>query len=109
MQPSKPVDVLCRYLVKPGKEQAFLELLQRHWGVIHDAGLTTDQPARLIRAADQAGHKAFIEVFSWASAEAIQRAHQDARVMSMWEPMGALCESMEFWHGETIKGPSLWA
>ena len=105
---TQAVDNLCRYLVKPGKEQAFLELLERHWDTIHRAGLTTDDPARLVRGTDQAGNVAFIELFSWISPEAIGRAHQDARVMSLWEPMGALCVSMEFWHGTTIKGASLW-
>ncbi len=47
-----PVENLCRYLVKPGKEQAFADLLARHWDTLHDAGLATDEPARVFRAQD---------------------------------------------------------
>lgn len=97
MPDSAPVDVLCRYRVKPGKEREFQQLLAGHWKVLHTAGLSTDEPARLLRAADRAGNVAFVEQFSWKNGASAGMAHETAAVMKVWEPMGALCEDMEFW------------
>ena len=91
------VDTLCRYLVKPGKEQEFTEILARHWRTLRDAGLATGEPARLLRAEDKAGNVAFIEMFAWKDGNSAQTAHETPEVMRLWEPMGALCQDMEFW------------
>lgn len=91
------VDILCRYRIKPGKEEDFAELLSRHWQVLHDVGLTTDEPARILRASDKAGNVAFVEMFEWKTEDSAQTAHETPEVMRLWEPMGSLCEDMEFW------------
>lgn len=100
--PDAPVPTLCRYLVKPGHESQFEEILTGHWRMLHDAGLSTDEPARLYRARDQAGNVAFIEFFSWKDTGSIQTAHETPAVMKLWEPMGALCSDMEFWNVAAI-------
>jgi hypothetical protein len=92
------VDVLCRYRVKPGQEAAFSELLARHWQVLQQVGLATDEPARILRASDKAGNVAFVETFSWKEQGSSQTAHETPAVMQLWEPMGALCDDMEFWN-----------
>ena len=97
-----PVDILCRYHVKPGKQQEFKDLLARHWHTLNDAGLATDEPARLFRAKDKAGNIAFIEMFSWKTGESAQTAHETPEVMRLWEPMGALCQDMEFWDVQAL-------
>ena len=102
-QADGPVENLCRYLVKPGKEQAFADLLARHWDTLHDAGLATDEPARVLRASDKAGNIAFIEIFSWKDGDCSQTAHETPEVMQLWEPMGAHCQDMEFWHVEAVQ------
>ncbi len=94
---TQPVPVLCRYRVKPGKADEFAGLLSRHWGVLHELGLATDEPARLLRADDKAGNVAFVEEFSWRDGTSSGTAHETPGVMQLWEPMGALCEDMEFW------------
>ena len=38
----------------------------------------------------------YIEIFSWKTPDAPQTAHQTPEVMAVWEPMGALCEHMDF-------------
>ena len=98
------IDVLCRYRVKPGKEDAFKKVLLGHWAILHQAGLTTNDPATLRRCQDQAGNVAYVEEFAWKNHESIQSAHESPAVMGQWEPMGALCEDMEFWHVENIDG-----
>lgn len=91
------VDILCRYRLKPGKEEAFAELLARHWPTLKELDLATDEPARILRAGDHAGNVAFIEMFAWKTPDSSQTAHETPEVMRLWEPMGALCEDMEFW------------
>ena len=93
-----PVEVICRYRIKPGKQQEFEDILVRHWQTLHDVGLTTDDPAQLWRGGDMAGNVAFVEIFSWKNADSSQTAHETPEVMRLWEPMGSLCEDMEFWH-----------
>ena len=99
-----PIEVLCRYRVKSGQAEAFAEMLGRHWQTLHNAGLATDEPARLLRAGDKAGNVAFIETFSWKNEDAVQTAHESPEVMSLWEPMGSLCEDMEFWNVDVFDG-----
>ncbi len=101
-QTDGPIETLCRYHVKPGMEQEFAGLLANHWQTLHTAGLATDEPARVLRAQDQAGNVAFIEMFSWKTDDAIKTAHETPAIMQLWEPMGALCEDMEFWHVEAV-------
>lgn len=93
-----PINVVCRYRVKPKHEQEFADLLREHWGVLHAQGLTTADRAKLLRATDNAGNVAFIEMFAWRDAAAVQAAHESPAIMKKWEPMGAFCEDMEFWH-----------
>lgn len=91
------VDVLCRYRIKPGMEEEFSEILARHWPVLKELGLATDEPARILRAGDKAGNVAFVEMFAWKTGDSAQTAHETPEVMRLWEPMGSLCEDMEFW------------
>ena len=104
MSANNPVDILCRYRVKPGKDTEFQALLTGHWKVLHDLGLATDEPARLLRAGDKAGNVAYIEQFSWKTPDSAQTAHETPAVMQLWEPMGALCDDMEFWEVGSVDG-----
>ena len=99
-----PVEVICRYRIKPGEQERFEELIARHWKTLHDVGLPTDEPARVYRGSDHAGNVAYVEMFSWKTEGSAQTAHETPAVMQLWEPMGALCEDMEFWHAEAIGG-----
>jgi hypothetical protein len=92
-----PVPMLCRYRVKKGMGAEFVKVLKKHWPTLHKAGLTTGARARVLRCEDKAGNLAFVEVFAWKTAESARAAHQSAEVMALWEPMGAMCEDMEFW------------
>ena len=104
MTTNTPVEMLCRYRVKSARDNEFQALLVKHWKVLHDAGLATDEPARLLRAADKAGNVAYIEQFSWLTEGSAQTAHETPAVMQLWEPMGTLCEDMEFWEVEAFDG-----
>ncbi len=46
--------------------------------------------------ASKDGKSRFVELFEWKDGEASDVAHRSPQVMSIWEPMGALAEQMEF-------------
>ena len=98
----KPVRMLCVYRVKDGKDAEFLRLLEKHWPTLRGVGLVTAEPAQVLRAADRAGRAVFVETFSWKDAESPNVAHQTPEVMSVWEPMGALADEMDFWAVEPV-------
>jgi hypothetical protein len=94
--PVSPVKMLCIYRVREGKEAEFESLLERHWPTLREVGLASEKPARWFRGVSKDGRRRFIELFEWADEEASAVAHRSPRVMSIWEPMGALTEAMEF-------------
>ncbi len=99
---AKPVNI-CQYKVKPGHEEEMERLLAIHWPALHKAGLVTDDPAVVYRGlpssnpgGQHGAQSTYIEIFSWNTPSAPQTAHQTPEVMAVWEPMGAICEHMEF-------------
>ena len=48
------------------------------------------------------GPSTFVEIFTWKDAKAVEAAHHSPELMKIWEPMGQLCESMEFPHFERL-------
>ncbi len=103
MATNKPLLNICTYKVKPGKEAEFEALLAKHWPTLHAAGLVTDEPARIYRglASGKPGEKhgaqgTYVEIIVWKDQQSPGFAHQSPDVMSVWEPMGALCSEMDF-------------
>jgi hypothetical protein len=90
---SKPVMMHCVYRPKQGQEEALFALVKKHWPVLKRAGLTTDRPVLVYRAADKrTGRPFFIEVFEWRDEKSSGTAHQLPEVMAIWEPMGPMIE-----------------
>ena len=106
---AKPETVICLYRVRPGREDAFVSLLERHWPALRSLGLATALPPRHFRGAEEDGRPLFVEIFEWASAEAAGLAHEHPEVMAVWEPMDQLTEArgarpnMEFPHVQPIE------
>ena len=96
MSESGPVQVLCIYRVKDGKEGEFRPLLEKHWPTLNSIGLVTSDPARWYASKDKSGRHLFLEIFEWKDGNAPQSAHELPEVMAVWEPMGELVEDMEF-------------
>jgi hypothetical protein len=88
--------MLCIYRVQEGKEAEFQSFLEKHWPTLRDVGLVSEKPSRWFRGVGQDGRRRFVELFEWKDGEASAVAHQSPEVMSIWEPMGALAEGMEF-------------
>lgn len=101
--------VVCTYRVTPSHEEAFTDLLRRHWPTLHSLGVVTDQPAQLLRSRQEP--PTFVEIFTWAGTGYV-RAHEHPDVLVIWERMEQLCEArdghpaMEFPHFEAVSLPA---
>ncbi len=93
-----PVDVLCVYRVKEGKESEFKQLLEKHGPVLKRAGLTGEEAPKIWKAESRQGGTTFVEMMQWKDEAASDAAHQMPEVMAVWEPMGNLTDGMEFLH-----------
>jgi hypothetical protein len=56
------------------------------------------------KAVGKGGKVKFVERFDWVDRQAPDLAHQHPAVMAMWEPIGALCEEMDFSVVEVVAG-----
>ena len=83
-----PRIVIACYRPKPGHEAALLAELRTHVPILQGLKLATSRAPINMRASDGS----LLEVFEWASAEAIQRAHHDPTVLAMWQRFGAICD-----------------
>ncbi len=86
-QPMGRIVIAC-YKPKAGKEKALRALIVDHVPTLRRIGLVTDRAPILMEARDGT----LVEVFEWASAEAIQAAHAHPAVLRMWEEYGKVCD-----------------
>lgn len=80
--------VISCYRPKPGREEDLLALLRTHLPTLRSEGLATERDSVVMRAADGT----FLEVFEWASSEAIEAAHSNAAVNAMWLRFAEVCD-----------------
>jgi len=80
--------VIACYKPKPGKEKALRALIVDHVPTLRRIGLVTERLPILMEAKDGT----LVEVFEWASPEAIQQAHGHPAVLRMWEEYGKVCD-----------------
>jgi hypothetical protein len=80
--------VIACYKPKAGKEKALRALIVDHVPTLRRIGLVTERTPILMEAKDGT----LVEVFEWASAEAIQAAHSHPAVLRMWEEYGKVCD-----------------
>jgi len=78
-------------------------LLALHWPALHGAGLVTEKAAVVYRGLPSAkpdgehdAERVYVEIMEWKSRSSPGLAHQTPEVMAVWEPMGAICEEMDF-------------
>ena len=80
--------VIVAYRPKPGCAPALLAVVAKHLQVLSAEGLVTTRPAHVMRGGDGT----IVEVFEWASQDAIGRAHSSAAVGALWAEFGAVCD-----------------
>jgi quinol monooxygenase YgiN len=82
------VIVIVAYLPKSGKNAEVLDLVRNRVPTLKTEGLVTDREPVIMRARDGA----IIEVSEWKSRAAIEAAHQNPRVLAMWDKFFAVCD-----------------
>ena len=80
--------VIACYRPHAGREADLVALVRRHVPRLRELGLATDAPAIVTRAPDGT----IVEVFEWASEEAVRIAHEHPGVKELWDAFGELCE-----------------
>lgn len=81
--------VICTYRVRADAEEAFLDLLRRHWLTLHELGFVTDETSVVYR--EVAAQPTYVEIFTWAE-DGFEQAHEHPAVLAIWEPMDPLLE-----------------
>lgn len=82
------VMVIACYRPKPGKDEALLKLMKSHLPTLRAEDLVGDGPSLCGRAKDGT----IVEVFCWKSQEAIDAAHENPQVLSMWGKYAEACD-----------------
>ena len=86
------VCVIVAYRSKLGKEKELLELVRARVPTLRKEGLVTDRVPTIMRAKDGT----IIEVSEWKSQEAIDAAHKNKNVWTMWNKFFELCDCVPF-------------
>jgi len=76
------------YKPKPAQEDALMKLVARHLPKLRDLGFATDRENYIAKSEDGT----IIEVFEWASMNAVNAAHQHPDVSDIWEKMTLVAE-----------------
>ncbi len=80
--------VIAAYRPKAGCDDALLALTREHYGILAGEKLVTKRAPIIMRAKDGT----LLEVFEWASADAIDSAHTNPAVLDLWDRYAELCE-----------------
>lgn len=83
----RPRTVINAYRAKPGQHAALLDEVRRHVPALQSLGLATVRAPFLMQGSDGV----LVEVFEWASAAAMARAHDEPEVLALWDQIRALC------------------
>lgn len=80
--------VVVGYKPKEGKESELEELMKTHLPILRSEGLVSDRESIIMRSEDGT----IIEVFEWASKEALESAHNNAKVQELWQAYSLICD-----------------
>ncbi len=85
---SKPEVVIAMYCPKEGKQKELDALVQKHFPILKEYGLTTGKDPFIGRSSDGT----ILEVFEWANPESAKKAHDHPAVAKIWEAMAVVCD-----------------
>ena len=88
LQAGQTAMAFATYLPKEGKDQVLLDLLRKHLPTLRSLQLATDRQNYLARSENGT----IIEVFEWASMNAVRAAHNHPAIIDIWEKIGQLAE-----------------
>lgn len=108
---TEAMTAFAHYRVREGSVDDFLALVGKHGPILRRLGLVTDEPTRVYLGQEKSGGPLVIEIFEWAGADAVSRAHTHPEVSEVWESMAPMCEdrdgkpAMEFPHLQPVSLP----
>lgn len=79
---------IVAYRPKPGREKELLEIVRTRMPILRKEGLVTKRVPVMVRAKDGT----IIEVSEWKSSQAIEEAHENPRVLALWDKVFAVCD-----------------
>lgn len=91
--------VIVGYKPLPGTETNLSKLIATHIPRLREEGLVSEREPIVMQAKDGT----IIEVFGWASKEAIERAHTNPVVQKMWAEFSKVCEYVPVGNIEEMK------
>lgn len=81
--------VIAAYRPHEGKQDALLEVVREHFTVLRAEELVTERAPIVMRSRIDG---TIVEVFEWRSAEAVEAAHTNERVLEMWRRFSAVAD-----------------
>lgn len=92
---------IATYKPKAAQEEALMKLVERHLPKLRELGFATDRENYIA----QSGDGTIIEVFEWASMNAVNAAHQHPAVSDIWEKMTLVAEFLPINQLPELNGP----
>lgn len=87
----RPETVLVTYHVRPGMEKKFEALLNHAWDIYRSENLVKSEPHIIVRDAEEGDTVGYVEIFTWVSHAAAQKAPDS--VKKVWTDEHSMCES----------------
>jgi hypothetical protein len=92
---------VAAYKPKTGQEEELMKLVERHLPKLRDLGFATDRENYVAKSQDGT----IIEVFEWASMNAVNAAHQHPAVSDIWEKMTLIADFLPINQLPELNGP----
>ena len=80
--------VIVAYKPKKGKQNELEALVKTHLSILCSEKLVSERQSVVMRSTDGT----VIEIFEWASKEAIGAAHNNPKIQQMWEEFLQVCD-----------------
>jgi hypothetical protein len=84
---------VCTYRVMRGKEDAFRQLVMKHYPALRALELVEEQPHLVLAGRDEADGCVVVEILHWSRPDGPMMAEEIPEVIAIWERMGQLVES----------------
>ncbi len=88
-----PETVVVTYHVQSGQEAVFPLLLARAWKIYRHEGMVRSAPHVIVREREDDGKMRYVEIFTWVSHSAPDKAPADVR--AVWNQEMSACEGRD--------------
>jgi len=81
--------VIAAYRPLPGQDAELLQIVRDHYAILRAEDLVTDQMPFVMRSRTTG---TILEVFEWRSADCVEAAHTNERIISIWRRFAQAAE-----------------